>query len=54
MAQDSSKFTPEEEARIEAEVKAYQEKARQAEIDAEIRNRILDAERQQPGKRYCL
>ena len=52
MAQSKPKFTPEEEARIQAEVKAYQDKVRQAEIDAEIRNRILDAERQQPGKKY--
>lgn len=42
-------FTPEEEARIEAEVQAYKEKARQAEIEAEIQNRILDAQRTQPG-----
>lgn len=55
MAQCSSSnnFTPEEQARIDAEVKAYQDKCRQAEIDAAIRNQILDAERQQPGKKYC-
>lgn len=46
----TTQFTPEEEAKIQAEVKAQQDKARQAEIDAEIRNRYLDAERQQPGK----
>lgn len=48
----STTFTPEEQARIDAEVKAYQDRARQAEIDAAIRNKILDAERQQPGKKY--
>lgn len=42
-------FTPEEEARIEAEVQAYKEKARQTEIEAEIQNRILDSQRTQPG-----
>lgn len=45
-------FTNEEEKRMEAEVKAYQQKVREAEIQAEINNRILDAERKQPGKRF--
>ena len=45
-------FNSAEEKRINDEVKAYQEKAREAEIQSEIRNRILDAERQQPGKKY--
>lgn len=44
------KFTPEEEAIIEAGVKSIRDKARQAEIEAEIRNRALDEERKQPGK----
>lgn len=48
----SNNFTPEEELRIQNEIKMYQEKAREAEIQAEIRNRILDAERQEPGKRF--
>lgn len=48
----SQSFTSDEEIRIQAEVEAYLKKAREAEIESEIRNRILDAERQQPGKRY--
>ena len=43
-------FTPEELARIAAAVKEHNEKVRKEQIDAEIRNRILDAERKQPGK----
>lgn len=46
-------FTPEEEARIQAEVAAAEEKRRQELIDTEIRNRILDAQREQPGYRYA-
>lgn len=46
------KFTPEEEAKIQAEIKAAQEKQRQAEIEAEARNRLLDEQRKQPGYRY--
>ena len=46
---NSSGFTPEEQAKIDAEVKAAQEKARQAEIDAAIRNKILDEQRSQAG-----
>lgn len=46
---NTSGFTPEEQARIDAEVKAAQEKARQAEIDAAVRNKILDEQRLQPG-----
>lgn len=45
-------FTPEEEARIQAEVKAQQEKEREELIQAEIRNRLLLAERGTPGKCY--
>lgn len=48
----ASKFTPEEEQRIQAEVKANLDKQRQAQIDAEIRNRTLDSQRQQPGRKY--
>lgn len=46
------KFTPEEEKLIQANVKAAQDSERKMMIDAEIRNRILDAQRQQPGYRY--
>jgi len=49
---NSSKFTPEEQARIDAEVKAYQEKVRQAEIEAAIRNKILDEQSKKPGYQY--
>ena len=48
----NSTFTAEEEARIQAEVEAYQQKVREAEIEAAARNRILDEEHKQPGKRY--
>lgn len=45
----NSNFTSEEKAKIEAEVQAAKERARQAEIDAAIRNRILDEQRLQAG-----
>lgn len=45
----SSNFTAEEQARIDAEVKAAKEKARQAELDAAARNKILDEQRLTPG-----
>lgn len=47
---DATSFNKDEQAKIDQAVKDYQEKARQAEIDAAIRNAIMDAERQQPGK----
>ena len=50
--QQTIKFTPEEEKRIQEAVKADQERIRQDLIDAEIRNRILDAQRGQPGYKY--
>ena len=56
MAQTSSTgvtFTAEEEARIKAEVEAAEAKRRQELIDTEIRNRILDAQREQPGYKYA-
>lgn len=46
----ASNFTPEEEAAIQKAVQEHQEKVRQDMINTEIRNRILDAERMQPGK----
>lgn len=49
---DSKTFTSEEEKRIQAEMEEHLRKVREAEIQSEIRNRILDAERQQPGKRF--
>ncbi len=47
-----NKFTAEEERRIQEAVKQQEDKARQAEIDAEIRNRLLDAQRGKPGYNY--
>lgn len=48
----TKKFTAEEESKIQSEVIAMQEKQRQAEIEAEIRDRALNAQRQKPGYRY--
>lgn len=45
-------FNNDEEKRIQIEIAEYQKKAREAEIQAEIGNRILDAERKLPGKKY--
>lgn len=47
-----AKFTPEEEARIQAEVDAAEKARREQEIQDEIRNRIADAERNEPGHQY--
>ena len=51
-AQQTVQFTPEEEKRIQEAVKADEERRRQDLIEAEIRNRILDAQRGQPGYKY--
>lgn len=54
MAQTATiQLTAEEEARIQAAIKAQEEQAREELVQAEIRNRILLAERNIPGKRYC-
>lgn len=45
-------FTAEDQARIEAEVQAAKDKAKQAELDAIIRNKILDEQRNMPGYKY--
>ena len=45
-----SNFTAEEKYRINKELEEYKKKSRQAEIDAYIRNKVLDEERKQPGK----
>lgn len=42
-------FTAAEEEQIAAAVKAQQDAARAAEIDAAIQNRLLDEQRKQPG-----
>jgi hypothetical protein len=52
MSNVNASFTSDEEKRIQAEMEEYNRKAREAEIESEIRNRILDAQRQEPGKRY--
>jgi hypothetical protein len=53
MAQDNKTiFNAEEEKKIQEAVNASKEQQRQDLIDAEIRNRILDAQSQQPGYRY--
>ncbi len=49
MANNTSTFSPEEQAKIDKAVKESQEKARQAEIEAAARNAFLDAQRKQPG-----
>jgi len=46
---NDKKFTSEEQAKIEAALQAEKERIRQAEIEAEIRNRMLDEQRKQPG-----
>lgn len=48
----AQQFTPEEEQRIQASVQSNLDKSREAEIQAEIRNRTLDAQREQPGYKY--
>lgn len=57
MATTAIQFTPEEkaamEAKIAAELKAQQDKEREQQMQDEIRNQILLAERNVPGKRYC-
>lgn len=53
MAQNSSTtLTPEDQAKIEAQIKASQDAAKQAQLEFEMKNRILDAQREQPGYRY--
>lgn len=44
-----SKFTPEEEKRIQAEVKKKLKKDREAQIQAEINNRVAAARSKKPG-----
>ena len=48
----NTNFTAEEQAKIDAEVQAAKDRARQAEIDAAIRNKFLDDQRNQPGYKY--
>ena len=52
MTDDKKSFTAEEEARIQAAVKEQQDKIREAEIQAEIQNRLMDAQRKKPGYKY--
>lgn len=53
MAQNSNTvFSADEEKKIQLALDAAKEKQRQDLIDTEIRNRILDAQSQQPGYKY--
>ena len=52
MTDNKKSFTAEEEARIQAAVKEQQDKIREAEIQAEIQNRLMDAQRKKPGYKY--
>ena len=45
----SIKLTEEEEAAIQKAIEEEKEKQRQALLDAELRNRLLDEQRKQPG-----
>jgi len=47
-----SKFNAAEEAKIKKAVEKQKAKARKAEIEAEILNRIADEQRKQPGYKY--
>jgi len=52
MPNTSVNFTEEEEKRIQEEVEAYNKKVREAQIEAEINNRIFEVQRNTPGYRY--
>ena len=52
MSDNKNTFTKEEEERIQAAIKAQQDKIREAEIEMEIRNRVLDEQRKKPGYKY--
>lgn len=47
-----TKFTAEEEKIIQQNIQASQDAERQMMIEAEIRNRLLTAQSQQPGYKY--
>ena len=49
---DKKPFTPEEEALIQAALKEQMDKARAAEIEEEIQNRLMDEQRKKPGYKY--
>ena len=49
---NQTKFTPEEEKIIQAAVQAEEDRAREIQLQDEIRNRILDAQRGKPGYNY--
>ena len=44
-----NQFTEEEKKKIDEAIKAEQERIRQDMLEAEMRNKILDAQRLQPG-----
>ena len=45
-------FTEEEEKRIQDEVDNHFKKVREAEVQAEINNRILEEQRKRPGYQF--
>lgn len=47
-----TKFTSEEECLIQEEVEKYKRQSREAEIQAEIMNRVSDVQRNTPGSKY--
>lgn len=53
MAQSSSNLTEEEKKKIQDALKANQEKEKQDMLNFQMQNAILDAQRRQPGKKYC-
>lgn len=47
-----TEFTPEEEALIKAAMEEQDKKLREAQLDNEIQNRIMDENRGKPGYKY--
>ena len=47
-----TQFTPEEERLIEAAVQAEEDRAKEIQIQDEIRNRVLNSQRGKPGYNY--
>ena len=52
MSEEKKRFTEEEEKRIQQAVEENLKKAREREIEEEIMNRTLDAQRGKPGYNY--
>ena len=49
---NQTKFTPEEEKIIQAAVQAEEDRTKEIQMQDEIRNRVLDAQRGTPGYNY--